>query len=109
MGKLRLAHRVAWKEAHGRYPNGNVLHRCDTRCCVNPDHLYLGSQKDNVRDMITRGRAGKPIRKMTPEKMERLFQLRALGMGTFKIAKEIGISRTHVRRLLAQAKERVSA
>ena len=51
------AHRASWRIFVGEIPDGmNVLHRCDVRCCVNPDHLFLGSQSDNVRDMVAKGR-----------------------------------------------------
>lgn len=52
------AHRVAWAAKNGEIPDGaSVLHSCDNRRCVNPDHLFLGSQADNMHDMIRKGRA----------------------------------------------------
>jgi hypothetical protein len=49
------ASRIAWTLAHGPIPDGlNVLHTCDNVICVNVRHLYLGTQKDNVRDMYER-------------------------------------------------------
>jgi hypothetical protein len=52
-----VAHRWAWQEKHGPIPKGLfVCHRCDNPKCVNVDHLFLGTPKDNVDDMIAKGR-----------------------------------------------------
>lgn len=51
------AHRVAWTLAHGPVPqNMCVLHRCDQPLCVRADHLFLGDQATNMRDMARKGR-----------------------------------------------------
>jgi hypothetical protein len=50
-GKVTTAHRFSWKLAHGKYPDGWVLHRCNNRLCVNPDHLYEGGHMENMDDM----------------------------------------------------------
>lgn len=56
-GKKHLAHRVAYQRAFGGIPDGTkVLHRCDNPLCCNPQHLFLGTQRDNVRDAIGKGR-----------------------------------------------------
>ncbi len=56
-GKTRGAHRIAWEIVNGSIPkNLLVCHTCDVRACVNPDHLFLGSYKDNVQDMVTKQR-----------------------------------------------------
>jgi hypothetical protein len=56
-GKLQQAHRVSWQIHHGPIPNGfNVLHTCDNTICVNQKHLFLGTQQDNVDDMIAKSR-----------------------------------------------------
>lgn len=53
-----LAHRYAWSLANNKEIPKNmiIMHKCDNTICVNPDHLTLGSQFDNVQDMITKGR-----------------------------------------------------
>jgi hypothetical protein len=55
--KIVLAHRLSWMLYRGDVPTGLwVLHKCDIRDCVNPEHLYLGTIKDNARDHMQRGR-----------------------------------------------------
>lgn len=50
-------HRMAWALAFGDVPDGLlVLHKCDMRSCVNPQHLFLGTHKDNTADMIKKNR-----------------------------------------------------
>lgn len=57
---LFLAHRVAWRVAFGPIPKDlQVLHRCDVRCCVNPAHLFLGTNDDNRADCVSKERQAK--------------------------------------------------
>jgi len=52
------AHRYAWILKNGPIPDGFcVLHKCDNRLCVNPDHLFIGTQQDNADDMVSKGRS----------------------------------------------------
>lgn len=56
-GKCMGAHRAAWIRKNGKIPkNINVCHKCDNGLCVNVDHLFLGSQKENMADCFNKGR-----------------------------------------------------
>lgn len=58
---MEKAHRASWMAHRGPVPEElNVLHICDVTMCINPDHLFLGTQKENVRDMMNKGRANHP-------------------------------------------------
>jgi hypothetical protein len=61
-GRKVAAHRISYAVHKGKIKDGAVIcHKCDVPGCVNPDHLFLGTQKDNVHDMIRKGRAKFPI------------------------------------------------
>jgi len=66
-GKLMTAHRASWL-IHKRRGTGGLMicHRCDTRTCVNPDHMFLGTNTDNQRDSIQKGRRPPTSGEMNP-------------------------------------------
>jgi hypothetical protein len=63
-GKPQRAHRLMFEFKRSSIPAGMcVLHTCDNRACVNPNHLFLGTQRDNLMDMIRKGRRVKAYQK----------------------------------------------
>ncbi len=72
------AHRYSWQIHFGLIPDGkNVLHRCDNPRCVNPHHLFIGTQDDNMKDMATKGRSPRGNNHWShrmPERMEKLSE-----------------------------------
>jgi hypothetical protein len=71
-----LAHRVAWELYCGSIPEGMcVLHNCDNQLCVNPNHLFLGTQLDNIRDRNNKGRTAHRLTE------EQVLEIRTLYSG----------------------------
>ncbi len=60
--KVLASHRVAYQLENGPIPPGMVVcHKCDNQLCVNPEHLYLDTQVENIRDMVTKKRNFRPF------------------------------------------------
>lgn len=65
-GKQMGAHRASWIIHRGPIPEGMfVCHKCDTRECVNPDHLFLGTHTDNMQDCSRKGRTSRPYGRLS--------------------------------------------
>lgn len=92
--KTMQAHRFAYQELVEPIPAGLfVLHRCDQPLCVNPQHLYLGTDKENLADQYARNR--RP-RKLAAEKVSQVLYLRAQGQSQDAVASALGVSRQAV-------------
>lgn len=106
-----LAHRVAYERQFGPIPKGlMVLHRCDNTLCCNPDHLFLGTHVDNMKDMSIKGRAtrlsrpGKkgessPKAKLTDAQVVEIRRLRAMGETVTILAAAYGVHSSYISRL----------
>jgi hypothetical protein len=99
-GRSWLVHRVAWVLRHGELaPDVLVLHRCDRPPCCNPDHLFVGSQRDNVRDCIAKKRFRVPNgaahyrAKLTPASARAIRELARDGWGYRRLARRFGVHR----------------
>ena len=111
MGETK-AHRVAWKLFHGLIPEGmHVLHRCDVRCCVNPEHLWLGTHAQNMQDMSIKGRnraprlhgAANPMARLTPLEVEAMRHMRTSTGQSYKaIGQHFGVTSATAYRAISQ-------
>ena len=101
-GRMVYAHRAAWELAHGPVPTGSViLHSCDNPSCINVTHLSVGTQRDNVQDMIRKGRADRRGDRANPAKLtwgevRELRSLDAQGYSRPELSKRFGISKSQV-------------
>ena len=101
---MQLAHRLAYEWWVGPIPDGLfVCHRCDNRACVNPNHLFLGTQEDNLRDAAQKGRTSRGERHhsavLTDEKVREIRARSAAGESYARIAQEYGVAETTVSRV----------
>lgn len=106
-GQYHQAHRVAWLLFRGPIPDGHlVLHRCDQPRCVNPEHLFMGTARDNTQDMIAKGRDApcraantgerSPQAKLTEERVR--YVLRS-PLSQSKMAAELGVSQALISKI----------
>ena len=106
--KMLLAHRVAWMLEHGEIPDELiVMHRCDNPPCCNIAHLAVGSQSDNLQDMVAKGRhpnrigESNTLAKLTDSQVEEIRQLHATGNYLQReIALMFGVSRGQIHRVV---------
>ncbi len=92
------AHRYSWTLHVGPIPDGMlVLHKCDNPPCTRPDHLFLGTQMDNVRDMLAKGRKPRPSNtKLTPEILSVIRERVRNGESQTQLAREYGTTQSAV-------------
>lgn len=106
-GRIRMVHRVVYHLVFGVDPVGLVvMHKCDQRACINPRHLVLGTQLDNIADRVAKGRNGAAYgerastAKLTYETVKQLREDRRNGAGLSRLAKKFGISKTQASRIV---------
>jgi hypothetical protein len=107
-GQNRKAHRVSYERFIGPTNGLHVCHHCDNPRCVNPDHLFLGTDADNVADKCSKGRAKggsmpgvrHPMHKLTEEQVSLIRNTpRERGVVT-SLAERFGVDKTTISRIL---------
>lgn len=90
------AHRASWKIHNGEFDTSLcVCHKCDNPLCVNPDHLFLGTKKDNSEDMVRKGRSTATRNgraKLTVNEVLEIRSRRTAGAANHELAVEYGVS-----------------
>lgn len=98
------AHRASFMLFKGPIPEGMMVrHTCDTPLCVNPAHLLLGTQADNMRDAAERNRVqrgvDRPLARLTDETAREARRLRAAGESCNSIAAKMGVTHMTISRV----------
>lgn len=91
-GENRPSHQVSWEISYGDRNGEHILHTCDNKICVNPNHLYLGTPHDNLVDAYERGQKDpvmlrgedNPRSKLTREEVQDIREKYARGESTYE-------------------------
>lgn len=112
-GQKTGAHRYAWMHYKGEIPKDIfVLHKCDVPNCVNPEHLFLGTPDDNMKDMAKKGRGRgpnasgelNPRSKLSNSKVQeirKLYKPRTEGLDQKSLAEKYGISKSQISNIVS--------
>lgn len=102
-GKTFLMHRVVWEQHKGPIPEGMfICHKCDNPACVNIEHLFMGTNSDNMKDMYSKGRGNDltgenaPAVKLTWEKVRHIRKQLSLGKSEKQLAEEFQVHRSNI-------------
>lgn len=106
-GKVRMVHRLVWEEHNGKIPDKMIVcHKCDNPTCINPDHLFLGTQSDNIIDSVLKNRAYRAIgmshgmARLTDDMVRAIRARREEGAYMRTIALEFGCGKTTIWKIL---------
>lgn len=106
--RMRYVHRVSYEHFHGPIPEGmEILHSCDTRNCVNPEHLSVGTHAENVaeqveRDRVRKGRDMYWSVKLTEQDVRDIRAMKRPGVSNRKIAEMYGVSTSQIEFIIAR-------
>jgi hypothetical protein len=105
-GKYIGAHRASYLAFIGDISNGmHVCHKCDNRACVNPDHLFLGTNQDNINDKVAKGRQSRnsmpgsshPMAKLNEDQVELILKMVNSGTPCIEVAKLFHVTDSTIR------------
>lgn len=113
-GQSRMAHRIAYTLTYGPIPGGFfVCHRCDNSACCNPKHLFVGTNSDNMKDMVSKGRHSFAVypdqikrgedngnSKLTELKVREIFRMRHEGATIKMISTRTSMHYNTIKRIL---------
>lgn len=104
-GERIFAHRAAWELANGPIPDGlKVCHRCDNPRCVNVDHLFLGTQAENILDSIRKGRYNVfGHQKLNAEQVLEIRSRAAAGVPQRVLGAKFGVARNTISGIVNRA------
>lgn len=105
---MTAAHRVSYELHRGPVPRHLfVCHKCDNPSCVNPNHLFLGTNQDNVNDMLSKGRqrkgSNKPGAKLNEEKARNILELyNSKKMTQSELVRKFGVTKCVIKRIITR-------
>jgi hypothetical protein len=109
-GRRLLTHRFSWQIHNGEIPpDMRVCHKCDNPKCVNPSHLFLGTQFDNMRDMESKGRGVYPhgsrskMAVLAERDIPKIIRLHASGITRAALAKRYSVSWPTIERIVTRS------
>ncbi len=96
-----LAHRVSYEQKYGKIPDGKfALHKCDVKSCVNPDHIFIGTQQENMTDKVKKNRQAKgESHGMSKLTKEQATEAKFSGAKTSELAKKFNCSAVIIRQI----------
>lgn len=105
--KADYAHRHVFRLAFGPIADGlDVCHSCDNRKCINPEHLFLGTRKQNMEDALRKGRTARgfdlPHTKLSTEDREAIADLALSGLSYKEIGARFGVHRVSANKIALQ-------
>jgi hypothetical protein len=102
---MKLAHRLSYLNFIGEISDGmDICHKCDNRKCINPDHLFQGTRKENMEDAVKKNRQAKgsmlPQTKLNASNVVTIRALYIIGIGYRKLSKQFNVSQSAIKKVV---------